>query len=62
MQRIVLAGLTGILVTAAVLAQAPKPQPATAPAPKPAAKQAAKPADQTGDLAQGFPGQGPRGA
>ncbi len=62
MQRIVLAGLTGILVTAAVLAQAPKPQPATAPAAQ-AGRQAGRQAcDQTGDRAQGFPGQGPRGA
>jgi cyclophilin family peptidyl-prolyl cis-trans isomerase len=44
MKRVVLAGLVGLLVTAAVLAQTSKAAPATTPAPKPAPKQTAKPA------------------
>jgi len=59
MQRIVLAGLAGILVTATVLAQAPKTQPATAPAPKPAVKQAAKPATKPATAPKVSPAKGP---
>ena len=59
MQRIVLAGLAGILVTATVLAQAPKTQPATAPAPKPAVKQAAKPATKPATSPKVSPAKGP---
>jgi len=55
MQRIVLAGLAGILVTATMLAQAPKTQPAPAPAPKQTAKPAAKPASPP----KGSPVKGP---
>ena len=59
MQRIVLAGLAGILVTATVLAQAPKTQPATAPAPQPAVKQAAKPATKPATSPKVSPAKGP---
>lgn len=43
MKRLVFAGLAGLLVTATLLAQTPKPAPSAPPA-KPAAKHAAKPA------------------
>jgi peptidyl-prolyl cis-trans isomerase B (cyclophilin B) len=58
MQRIVLAGLAGILVTANVLAQAPKAEPATKPAPKPAVNQAAKPTAKTATAPKGSPALG----